>query len=288
MTPTTGLAGSLALALTLGLAAAAAAQPSAAGDVRRVEGTAAVVRAATPSGVPLKAKDNVFARDLLTTGELSKAQLLLGGKAIVTMREQSALRITETPGTSTVEITDGLLKLTVLKGKMGPGDRIDVRTPNAITAVRGTTIVVELVKPTGAPAAPPTTRLTVLEGFVEITLLDPATGRPRGTPLRVNALQQTTVNGANPPTPPQNVDRNAAVRLDSSFAFKLVPTASDDVLKRQLEQAASDAAKAPQGAGKLPTSPADTTPSVSGDDLRSRTNVPQPPPPPRGGRTSGQ
>ena len=289
MTPTTGLAGSLALALTLGLAAAAAAQTSAAGDVRRVEGTAAVVRAAAPSGVPLKAKDNVFVRDLLTTGEQSKAQLVLGGKAIVTMREQSALRITETPGTSTVEITDGLLKLAVNKDRMKPGDRIDVRTPNAITAVRGTTIVVEVVRTPAAPATtPPTTRLTVLEGFVEITLLDPATGRPRGTPLRVNALQQTTVNGANPPTPPQNVNRNAAVQLDSSFAFKLVPTASDDVLKRQLEQAASDAAKAPQGAGKLPTTPADTTPSVSGDDLRSRTNVPQPPPPPRGGRTSGQ
>jgi ferric-dicitrate binding protein FerR (iron transport regulator) len=288
MTHTTRLAGSLALALTLGLAAAAAAQPPAAGDVRRVEGTAAVVRAATPGGMPLKAKDNVFVRDLLTTGEQSKAQLVLGGKAIVTMREQSALRITEAPGTSTVEITDGLLKLAVNKDRMKPSDRIDVRTPNAITAVRGTTIVVEVVRtPAAPPTTPPTTRLTVLEGFVEITLLDPATGRPRGAPLRVNALQQTTVNGVNPPTPPQSINRNAAVQLDASFAFKLVPTASDDVLKRQLEQAASDAAKAPQGAGKLPTSPADTTPNVSGDDLRSRTNVPQPPPPPRG-RTSGQ
>jgi ferric-dicitrate binding protein FerR (iron transport regulator) len=290
MTHTTRLAGSLALALTLGLAAAAAAQPPAAGDVRRVEGTAAVVRAATPGGVPVKVgKDNGFVRVLLTTGEQSKAQLVLGGKAIVTMREQSALRITETPGTSTVEITDGLLKLAVNKDRMKPSDRIDVRTPNAITAVRGTTIVVEVVRtPAAPPTTPPTTRLTVLEGFVEITLLDPATGRPRGAPLRVNALQQTTVNGVNPPTPPQSINRNAAVQLDASFAFKLVPTASDDVLKRQLEQAASDAAKAPQGAGKLPTSPADTTPNVSGDDLRSRTNVPQPPPPPRGGRTSGQ
>src|SRR5436190_5640113 len=141
----TRLAGSaFAVALTLGMAAAAAAQTSTAGAVERVEGTAAVARTAAPQGAQLKAKDDVFVRDLVTTGQQSKAQLLLAGKATVTMREQSALRITEVPGVSTVEITDGTLKLAVIKDRMKVGERIDVKTPNAITAIRGTTIVTEL------------------------------------------------------------------------------------------------------------------------------------------------
>jgi hypothetical protein len=278
---TTRLTGSaIAVALTLGLAAAAAAQAPKAGEVSRVEGTVAVARPATPDGAPLKRKDNIFVRDLVTTGELSKAQLLLGGKATVTMREQSALRITEVPGVSTVEITGGMLKLVVAKDRMKAGERIDVKTPNAITAVRGTTIVTELVK---APSGP-VTRLTVLDGFVDITPLNPATGAPLGPPVRVNMLQQTTVTGAGAPTPPQPVTRNDAVRLDATFAFKLNPTtASDDVLKRQVEQAATDAAKLPPGSapGKLPGG-GDTVPNVSGDDIRSRTNPIAPPQRPSG------
>jgi len=279
---TTRLAGLvIAVALTLGLAAAAAAQAPKAGEVSRVEGTVAVARPANPGGIPLKRKDDVLVRDLVSTGQLSKAQLLLGGKATVTMREQSALRITEVPGVSTVEITSGTLKLVVAKDRMKAGERIDVKTPNAITAVRGTTIVTELVK---APSGP-MTRLTVLDGFVDLTPLDPATGAPPGAPVRVNTLQQTTVTGAGAPTPPQPVNRNDAVRLDATFAFKLSPTtASDDVLKRQLEQAATDAAKLPSTAppGKLPGG-GDTVPNVSGDDIRSRTNPVAPPSRPSGG-----
>jgi FecR protein len=290
MSRTRWLTGSaVTLALTLGLAAAATAQTKA-GEVSRLEGTAAVARAAAPQGAPLKVKDDVLLRDLLTTGQQSKAQLTLGSrerKAIVTMREQSSLRITEAPNVSTVEMTDGLLKLAVLKDRMKPGERIDVKTPNAITAVRGTTIVVQVVRP---PSGPPTTRLTVLNGVVEITPIDPVTGAPRGAPVRVSDLQQTTVTGGGAPTPPQPISRPTAVQLDATFAFKLTPTAtSDDILKRQLEQAASDAAKVQDaGSAKLPTT-GDSTPTVSGDDLRGRNvTLPTPPaptaPPPPVGR----
>jgi len=274
----------IALALTFGMAATAAAQTPKAGEVSRVEGTAAVARAAAPQGTPLKAKDEVFLRDLVTTGEQSKAQFLLGGKAIVTMREQSSLRITEVPGVATVEITDGLLKLAVNKDKMKPGDRIDVKSPNAITAVRGTTIVVQVLK----TAAGPTTLLSVFNGFVEMTPIDPVTGAPKGPPVRVNDLQQTTVVGGGVPAPPQPINRSDAVKLDASFAFKLIPVSGDDVKKRQIEQAASDArkVKAPPGT-TLPGGSGDGTPSVSGDDIRSR-NIPLPTaPPPRPPSTRG-
>ena len=263
----------IVLALTLGLAAASAAQAPKAGEVSRVEGTAAVARVATAAATPLKVKDDVFARDFITTGQQSKAQLLLGGKALVTMREQSSLRISEQPPVSTLELADGVLKLKVVKDRMKPGERVDVKTPNAITAVRGTTIVLEVsTTPSG-----PSTRLTVLEGFVDITPLDPATGAPRGAPVRVNDLQQTTVSGPGAPAPPQPVNQSDATRLDATFAFRLSPTAAgDDLLKRQLEQAASDAAKIRSGV-RLPTD--DGPPTVSGDDIRSRPGVPLPPPP---------
>jgi len=180
----------VAVAVTLGIAAAAAAQTPMAGEVGRVEGTAAVARGAAPQGTPLKIKDDLFLRDLVTTGQQSKAQLFLGQKgrpkATVTMREQSALRITEVPGVATVAMSDGLLKLSVLKDRMKPGDRVDVKTPNAITAVRGTTIVVEVsTTPSG-----PTTRLTVLNGVVDITPVDPATGVPRGIEINPRAAGQ--------------------------------------------------------------------------------------------------
>ena len=275
MRHTARLAGAaLTLALMLGGAALAAAQTSAAGAVERVEGTAAVARTTAPQATALKARDDLFLRDLVTTGEQSKAQMLLSGKARVTMREQSALRITELPGATTVEITGGLLKLAVQKDKMKPGDRIDVKSPNAITAVRGTTIVVQVLQ----TAAGPATLLSVLNGFVEITPIDPATGRPRGPAVRVSDLQQTTVPTGGVPTPPQPIQRDVAVRLDATFAFKLIPVSSDDVLKRQLDQAARDAQKAQENKVKLPVE--DGGPAVSGDDIRSRQGVTAPAPPP--------
>jgi len=275
----------LASALTLGMAAPAVAQIPAAGEVSGVEGTAAVARAAAPQGTPIKIRDDLFLRDLVTTGQQSKAQLLLGpkggSKATVTMREQSSVRITETPGVSTVEMREGLLKLTVVKDRLKAGERVDVRTPNAITAVRGTTIVVEVVK---APSGTTTTRVTVLNGFVEITPIDPLTGAPRGVPVGVNDLQQTSVTGTGAPTPPQLMSRGDAIQLDASFAFRLRPRAvGDDLLRRQLEQATSDATKL-QDTTKVPGT-ADTGPTVSGDDIRSRT-TPVPTPSSQGTRTN--
>jgi len=272
--------------LTLGLVPVAAAQAPAAGTVTRVEGTAAVARTAIPRPTPLKTRDSLYLRDLLTTGEQSRAQLLLGGKATVTMRERSALRITEDPGVSTVEMTDGKLKLAVLKDRMKAGERVEVKTPNAVTAVRGTVVIVEVVRtPSGIASV-----VTVLIGSVEVTRFDPATGRPTGTPLVVNALQQTVVDGVKPPSAPQAIPRAEGERLEASFAFGLKPaaTADADLLKRQVEQAASDAAKLPPAGagGRLQPGAPGAGPGLSGDDIRSRSGVVTPPtgsgPPTRG------
>ena len=277
-TMTRMLAGAAVVAsLTLGPLAPAAAQAPAAGTVTRVEGTAAVARTAIPQPAPLKTRDSLYLRDLLTTGEQSRAQLLLGGKATVTMRERSVLRITEDPGVSTVDITDGKLKLAVLKDRMKAGERVEVKTPNAVTAVRGTVVVVEVVRtPSGV-----TSRITVLIGSVEVTRIDPATGRPTGAPLAVNALQQTVVDGLKPPSAPQAIPRPDGEALEATFAFGLKPgsTANADLLKRQVEQAASDAAKLPPAGagGRVQPGAPGAGPGLSGDDIRSRSGVIVPP-----------
>src|SRR5881628_3291823 len=74
------------------------AQLTKAGVVTTLLGTATVSRAALSQPVPLKFKDDVFAQDRVATGDDSIARILLGGKAIVTVRERSSLTITEVPG----------------------------------------------------------------------------------------------------------------------------------------------------------------------------------------------
>jgi FecR-like protein len=263
-------AAAVTLLLVVGPVSPAWAQAPA-GQVSRLEGTAAVARATTPQPNALKIKDPLYLRDLVTTGERSRAQLLLGGKAMVTIREQSSMRITEVPaGSSTIDMTDGKLKVVAIKDRLKPGDRIEVRTPTAITAVRGTGWITEVIR---RPSGPPITRVTVLDGVVEVTPLDPATGRPRGPVVRLNPLQQLDVDGSTTPGAPIVVTKADADHLDATFAFSLkagVGT-NPDVVKHQLERAASDAAAA-QAAGRLPGT-SSTGPTLSGDDLRSRSGV---------------
>jgi hypothetical protein len=68
------------------------------GVVTRLEGTVTAARASSPQPVALKFKDGVFVNDRIVTGDQSVVRMLLGGKAVVTVRERSSLTITEVPG----------------------------------------------------------------------------------------------------------------------------------------------------------------------------------------------
>ncbi len=136
----------LVVTLSPGLAQAqtAQAQTKPAGIVTNLEGTATKASIAQPQAVDLKFKDDVFQNDRIVTRERSIVRLLLGGKAVVTVRESSALTITEVPGKSTIELQTGKIAVAVAKDRMRPGESVEVKTPNAIAAVRGTTFVVEV------------------------------------------------------------------------------------------------------------------------------------------------
>src|SRR5213593_4523346 len=131
-------------ALGLVTPVAAFAQLTKAGVVTTLQGTATVTRAALTQPLPLKFRDDVFVQDRVVTGDDSVARILLGGKAIVTVRERSSLTIAESPGVSTVNIGDGRAAIAVLKERMKPGETIEIRTPNAIAGIRGTIVVVEV------------------------------------------------------------------------------------------------------------------------------------------------
>ena len=120
-----------------------AAQTSdAVGIVTTIDGRATVARPALPSPLAIKFKDDVFGRDRISTQENSLVRVLLGGKAILTVRELSQVTISEEPGRAVVTLPDGKVVLAVDKKRMRPGESIEIRTPNAVAAVRGSVLAV--------------------------------------------------------------------------------------------------------------------------------------------------
>src|SRR2546428_11817064 len=130
------------VSLVLVTPAAAFAQLTKAGVVTTLLGTATVSRASLSQPLPLKFKDDVFVQDRVITGDDSVARILLGGKAIVTVRERSSLTITEAPSVSTVNIGVGRAAIAVAKERLKPGETIEIRTPNAAAGNPGATAVV--------------------------------------------------------------------------------------------------------------------------------------------------
>jgi hypothetical protein len=121
----------------------AAAQTSdAVGVVTTLDGRANVARPALNAPLALKFKDDVFGRDRISTEENSLVRVLLGGKAILTVRELSQVTINEEPGRAVVTLPSGKVVLAVAKQRMRPGESIEIRTPNAVAAVRGSILAV--------------------------------------------------------------------------------------------------------------------------------------------------
>ena len=109
----------------------ASAQAAKAGVVTTLEGNVNVTRV-TLAPQPLKFKDAVFVNDRVTTGDQSIARMLLGGNAVVTVRERSTLTITEVPGKTTIDLDAGKIALAVARDRMKAGESIEVRTANAV------------------------------------------------------------------------------------------------------------------------------------------------------------
>jgi hypothetical protein len=161
---------------------------SGAGVVTGVSGQVTVSRTeATP--VPLRFKDEVFLKDRISTAEHSLARLLLDQKALITVRELSDLVITEQSGRSTVDLGAGKIAIGVARQRMRPGEIVEIRTQNAVAAIRGTVVVAENIPV--PPGAPPQSRIHVLSGYVDIT----PRNNPGAPPVRMVAPASLSVAG---------------------------------------------------------------------------------------------
>ena len=207
--------------------ATAFAQLTKAGVVTTLLGTATVSRASLSQPLPLKFKDDVFVQDRVITGDDSVARILLGGKAIVTVRERSSLTITEVPGVSTVNVGVGRAAIAVAKERMKPGETVEIRTPNAVAGIRGTIVIVEVDQTTAQAVPSPaafTTRFTVITGEVLVRQLQG--DQPFGSGVTLGPNQQARFTGVAPPVT-RSLTLSEAGQLSNSFkATKTVPPAA--------------------------------------------------------------
>jgi hypothetical protein len=163
------------------------------GIVSTLIGEAAVARGTTTQPLALKMRDDVFMQDRISTKERSLVHVLMGGKALLTVRELSELTITEDVGRVTVDLQSGKVGLAVVRQRMKPGEIIEIRTPHAVAAVRGTVLVVEIVPGASGESQPGTgaasTNVHLLHGKLDVSRLsDPA------HPIQLESLQSVTVS----------------------------------------------------------------------------------------------
>ncbi|MBI3030650.1 MAG: FecR domain-containing protein [Candidatus Rokubacteria bacterium] len=141
------------------------------GVVTALTGRADLKRPQAPE-TPLRLRDNLFVRDVVDTQKESLARFLLMGKATVTVREFSRFEIREEtrPDGSQrglINLAEGKIRVGVARRLMRPGDEVEIRTPNAIAAVRGSDGVIEVSK---LPDGRPQTVITGASGEFQLTL----------------------------------------------------------------------------------------------------------------------
>ena len=242
-------AAAVALGSALVFPTQALAQATKVGVVTTLQGTATVARATAPDPSPLRFKDNIFVQDHIVTGDHSIIRILLGGKAVVTVRERSALTIHETATTATVALIEGKVAVAVAKERMKPGESVQVRSPNAIAGVRGTVVIAEVSA--AHRTAPVTTRYTLLTGIVDVARLD--SGQPTGPATVLHPLQTVTVIGDLPPGAVQSISRARAGAIARDYRVSLPPPpaeANAEVTERLIDQALQHEAEL-GGTGRL-------------------------------------
>ncbi len=230
-------AAALGAACMLSFPTIASAQAAKAGVVTTLQGTATVARATAVEPAPLRFRDDVFIQDHIVTGESSIVRILLGGKAVVTVRERSALTIHETPTTSTIELGSGKIALAVAKNRMKPGESVQIKTPNAMAGVRGTVVIAE-VAPAAQPGGTITTRFTLLTGIVDVARVDGSTGRPTGQAVMLQPLQTIAVTGSLPPGAVRAISRAEAQAIAKDYKVSLPappPPVNTQVTEQQIE-----------------------------------------------------
>jgi hypothetical protein len=258
------------------------------GVISTISGQATISRTSLPQSVPLQFKDSVFDRDRISTAENSTVKVLMGGRALVTVRELSVLTITEELGRSTVDLQSGKIALGVVQQRMRPGESIEVRTHNAVAAVRGTVIVVEIVRAsaqaTGGPGAL-TTNVHVLRGSAVVTPINV----PGSSPITIGQFQSYSqignVLGAIRPMTPAAVTRLLSNLRASPQFGRSSGGAADQLTKHEQTRTSAafgSATASDLGVGSLLPGGNNASPAGQQNAPITPPKGPPPPPPPPG------
>jgi hypothetical protein len=221
-----------------------------AGVVTALTGTATVSRASLAAPRALQFRDPIMLQDRIVTGEQSLARILLGGKAVITVRERSVVTITDSPRVSTVDVESGKVALAVAKERMRPGESIEVRTPNAVAGIRGTVVIAEVTRRGGETA----TRFTLLTGVIDVLRLD-AERRPIGAPAVLTPMQTISIDRVMSPVSPITRTDGDAVSAGFRLPTKAQPKGGAEwIAKDQVTQAIAtvDGVTADRGRGPDP------------------------------------
>src|SRR5262245_22202591 len=124
----------------------ATAQEDKFGVVTALRGEVFLTRPLAPKPLSLKFKDDVFVRDRVETRQDALVRVLLGGRAVVTVRELSSFTATEGPNQVVIDLRTGKAAVGVAPSLLRAGETIEVRTPNAVAGIRGSLLVVTVVQ----------------------------------------------------------------------------------------------------------------------------------------------
>lgn len=138
----------LILTLFFLLPSAGSAEESSVGVVTALRGTAQLTGPRLPTPIMLRFRDDLFIRDIVDTQKDSVVRTLLGGKFTVTIRELTRFELREetlpTGATRSIfDLSTGKIRVSISRRLLSPGSEVLIQTPNAVAAVRGSTIVAE-------------------------------------------------------------------------------------------------------------------------------------------------
>lgn len=211
-----------------------------AGVVIALRGEAEVRRPPAPAAQPLKFKDDVFWKDVLTTKTDSRMRVLLEGKTVVSLGPVARMELqqpVEQVGVkkTILQMVSGLARI-VFDRTVEPGREVEVHTLNAVAGVRGTILYLN-VQP-GPTAADTITTVSVEQGSATVTgatgQLNVAAGNqailqgtqaPRLQPVPPGLFQQL-LNAVQPPPPTQKGSTVSASTVQSQVNLTLVTTST--------------------------------------------------------------
>jgi hypothetical protein len=185
----------LGLLSLLPCVAADAQQPKSIGRVTALEGKVTVLRQGKFAPEPLTLQKPVFQEDIIETDRASKVRITLSDAMVISLGEQSRLELQQFSHDVRQQTRAGRLAIAwgvfraILKDMTSPSG-VEVITPTAVAAIRGTDLMGEVTADSAA--------IVVLEGTVAVSNVRPMV---HGVSTLTPGMG-TTVKAGEPPSTP--------------------------------------------------------------------------------------